>query len=64
MKKQIIRKIAGDTDIVGSHETIKLGNFRHDRNLKHGKEEWLTPPTISISKQDLYGNFGICNGLR
>jgi hypothetical protein len=46
MKKQIIQKIAGDTDIVGSHETIKLGNFRHDRSLEHGKEEWLTPPEI------------------
>jgi len=46
MNKSIIRKIAGDTDIVGSHETIKLGNFRHDRNLEHGKEEWLTPPEI------------------
>ena len=46
MKKQIIQKIAGDTDIVGSHAPIKLGNFRHDRNLEHGKEEWLTPPEI------------------
>ena len=45
MKKQIIRKIAGYTDSVGSHET-KLGNFRHDRNFEHGKEEWLTPPDI------------------
>jgi len=55
MKKQIIRKIAGYTDIVGSHETIKLGNFRHDRNLKHGKEEWLTPPTII----DTFGPFDL-----
>lgn len=46
MKKKIIRKIAGDADFVGSHETIKLGNFRHDRNLERGKEEWLTPPDI------------------
>ena len=46
MKKSFIRKIEGDTDSVGSHITIKLGNFRHDRNLEHGKEEWLTPPNI------------------
>ena len=46
MKKSIIRKIAGDIANGDSHETIKLGNFRHDRNLEHGKEEWLTPPDI------------------
>ena len=36
MKKQIIQKIAGDTDFVGGHITTSLGNFRHDRNLEHG----------------------------
>jgi len=55
MKKSIIRKIAGDTNIVGSHETTKLGNFRHDRNLEDGKEEWLTPPTII----DTFGPFDL-----
>jgi hypothetical protein len=53
--KKIIRKIAGDTDSVGSHETTKLGNFQHDRNIEHGKEEWLTPPTII----DTFGPFDL-----
>lgn len=46
MKKSFTRKIAGDIANGDGHETIKLGNFRHDRNFEHGKEEWLTPPDI------------------
>ena len=46
MKKQFIQKSEGDAALAGCHETHKLGNFLHERNLKTGKEEWLTPPEI------------------
>lgn len=36
-------------------EKPKPGGFAHDRDLKNGKEEWLTPPTIieSLGEFDL-----------
>jgi len=40
MTKKIVQKIVADSG------RPKLANFTHDRDLKNGKEEWLTPPDI------------------